>query len=136
MLLNGNALIVTDAGRGETPPCLDAKFKPGDVVKRRKMRAVAHMPEEFVVAVACPPGFPIEYALADLVGEARPLMITRPRPKLQYVLVRENDPTPYCLPERYLLPSGKPSIEIGTCRRETAAEASARGGTAQSRRTT
>lgn len=60
--------------RGETPPCEAAKFKRGDVVKVRNRRALEHFPREAVVAVAIPPGFSPDFALADLVGEPRPLM--------------------------------------------------------------
>jgi hypothetical protein len=73
-----------------------------------------------IIAVAVPPGFPAEYALADLVGEPRPLMVSKDSRVIRYILVRENDPGPYIARERDLLPSGKPSIEIGSIRREGA----------------
>jgi hypothetical protein len=104
--------------RGETPPCAKAKFKRGDVVKTRNTKALAQFPREAVVAVAIPPGFSPDHALADLVGEPRPLMAQVGSRSITYVLVRENDPKPYLARERDLLPSGKPPVEIGTVKRE------------------
>jgi hypothetical protein len=104
--------------RGETPLCADAKFKRGDVVKVRNTKALAHFPREAVVAVAIPPGFSPDHALADLVGEPRPLMAQVGSRSITYVLVRENDPKPYLARERDLLPSGKAPVEIGTVKRE------------------
>jgi hypothetical protein len=112
-------LLVNDAGHGETPKCGSAVFKPGDVVKVSRARATAHMPAEAVVLVAVPPGFPGEYALADLLGEARPLMITKTTGHIRYILVNEGDPTPYIAPESALRPSGKEPVEIGEVRRES-----------------
>jgi hypothetical protein len=103
--------------RGETPPCADAKFKCGDVVKVRNTRALASFPREAVVAVAIPPGFSPDHALADLVGEPRPLLAQVGARGVTYILVRENDPKPYLARERDLLPSGKEPIEIGTVSR-------------------
>lgn len=100
--------------RGETPCCPEAKFKRGDVVRVRNTKALANFPREAVVAVAIPPGFSPDHALADLVGEPRPLMAQVGARSITYVLVREADPKPYLARERDLLPSGKPPIEIGT----------------------
>lgn len=111
-------LMVTNAGRGETPPCPEAKFKPGDVVKVRNRKALAHFPREAVIAVAVPPGFPADYALADLVKEPRPLMVRKPNKTITYILVNEGDRTPYLAREQDLLPSGKPAVELGTVSRE------------------
>ena len=119
-------LMVTDAGRGETPAVGNAKFKRGDVVKVRKLKALAHFPREAVVAVAIPPGFPSEYALADLVGEPRPLMITKAKNYISYILVNEGDKTPYLARESDLLESGKPPVEIGTCSIEKSSEPEAK----------
>jgi hypothetical protein len=113
-------LLIKDAGRGETPACAEAKFKRGDVVKLRNRAHLAALPRELVVAVAVPPGFAAEYALADLLSEPRPLMISRPRRVVSYVLVREGDPKPYQVLERDLVASGKPSIEIGSIARAPA----------------
>jgi hypothetical protein len=113
-------LLIKDAGRGETPPCPNANFKRGDVVKVRNKRKLARFPRELIVAVAIPPGFPVEYALADLVGESRPLIITKSSRAVLYILVRENDPTPYVVAETDLLSSGKPAVEIDSIRREGA----------------
>jgi hypothetical protein len=115
-----DVLLVKDAGRGATPACPSARFNRGDVVKVRKAKALAHFPREAVVAVAIPPGFAPEYALADLVGAPRPLMITRPRRAVTYILVCEGNPTPYLARETDLLPSGKPAVEIGSVTRAAA----------------
>jgi hypothetical protein len=121
--LIGNGQIMRLEGvRGETPPCADARFKRGDVVKIRNTKALAHFPREAVVAVAIPPGFSPDHALADLVGKPRPLMAQVGARTITYILVRENDPKPYLIRERDLLPSGKEPIEIGTCRAETPEE--------------
>lgn len=106
-------IIVHDAGRGTTPSYMNAKFKNGDVVKVKNIKRLAHFPREAIVAVCIPPNFPAEYALADLLNEPRPLMITKPMRSVSYILVREGDPKPYCVRESDLFPSGKPSVEIG-----------------------
>jgi hypothetical protein len=64
MLSNETAFLIGPGGqvsrligpRGETPPCAEAKFKRGDVVKVRNTKALANFPREAVVAVAIPPG--------------------------------------------------------------------------------
>lgn len=103
--------------RGETPPCAAAKFKRGDVVKVRRNRAVGHFPPELVVLVAIPVGFSPDDALADLVGEPRPLMKQVGRRVVTYILCCDGDPKPYHCRERDLLPSGKEPVEIGTISR-------------------
>lgn len=110
-------LLVLNAGRGETPACDAAKFKRGDVVRVRRRKHLASIPEELVALVAVPPGFPADYALADLLGEPRPLMIQAPYRTITYILCREGDTKPYCLRESDLLPTGQ-AIEIGTVSRE------------------
>ncbi|MDP1628839.1 hypothetical protein [Parvibaculum sp.] len=104
--------------RGETPPCPGAKFKRGDVVKVRRNKAVGHFPPELVVLTAVPPGFSPDWALADLVGEPRPLMCRVDERGISYILAREGDATPYRCRERDLLPSGKEPVEIGSIGRE------------------
>ena len=126
MLNNEGAFLIGPGGqvsrligpRGETPPCAEAKFKRGDVVKVRNTKALANFPREAIVAVAIPPGFSPDHALADLVGEPRPLMAQVGARSITYVLVRESDPKPYLARERDLLSSGKPPVEIGTVKRE------------------
>jgi hypothetical protein len=103
--------------RGETPPCTDAKFKRGDLVKVRNIEALAHFPREAIVAIAIPPGFSPDHALADLVGEPGPFMSQVGARSITYLLVCANDPKPYLAHERDLLPSGKPGVEIGKVRR-------------------
>lgn len=103
--------------RGETPLCAESKFKKGDVVKVRNTKALARFPREAIVAVTVPPGFSPDHALADLVGEPRPLMAQVGSRSITYLLVCENDPKPYLARERDLLPSGKPPVEIGTVKR-------------------
>lgn len=106
-------IIIHDAGRGTTPDCHDARYKKGDVVKVRNRAALAHFPREAIVAAAVPPGFPSEYALADLLDEPRPLIITNPSRAVQYILVREGDLHPYLARESDLLPTGKEPVKIG-----------------------
>lgn len=114
-LLLGNVIEINDAGRGETPDCPDAKYKAGDIVKVRRTRALADFPPEMVVLKAVPAGFPADHALADLVGEPRPLMIRAPRRCVTYILCEaDKEPaTPYMVRESDLLPSGKEGFEIG-----------------------
>jgi hypothetical protein len=125
-LIGGGKVHRLSGQRGETPPCPEAKFKRGDVVKVRRNGAVGHFPAELVVLVAIPPGFSPDDALADLVGEPRPLMKQVGSRRIKYLLGREGDPTPYHCGERDILPSGKPPVEVGAARRETEAEAAAR----------
>lgn len=113
-------IIVRDAGRGETPAVPNAKFKRGDVVKVRNTKALAHFPREAVVAVAVPPNFPPDYALADLMCEPRPLMHQSGKRTITYILVNEGDLTPYLANEKDLLESGKPPVEVGSFSRAPA----------------
>jgi hypothetical protein len=104
-LIGGGQIHRITGARGETPPCPEARFKRGDVVKVRRNRAVGHFPPELIVLVAVPPGFSPDDAMADLVGEPRPLMKQVGRRAVTYIL------------ERDLLPSGKEPVEIGTVSR-------------------
>jgi hypothetical protein len=122
--MNGEAFLIGGGQvnrligeRGVTPPCPEAKFKRGDIVKVRRNRAVGHFPAELVVLVAIPPHFSPDDALADLVGEPRPFMKQIGSRRITYILCREDDPTPYHCGERDILPSGKEPIEIGTVSR-------------------
>lgn len=119
-------LLILNRGRGETPPCPKAKFKRGDVVKVRRNKRVGHFPAELVVLVPVPPGFSPDDALADALGEPRPVMTQVGSRGITYILCREGDHKPYHCNERDLLPSGKEPVEIGTARRETEEEARAR----------
>lgn len=103
--------------RGETPPCPKAQFKRGDVVKVRRNQAVGHFPPELIVLVAVPPGFSPDDALADLVGEPRPLMKRVGRHIVTYILCQEGNSKVYCCRESDLLPSGKGPVKIGTISR-------------------
>jgi len=100
--------------RGKTPPCPEARFQRGDIVRVRNTKALAGFPREAVVAVAIPPGFSPDHALADLVDQPRPLMVQVGARCVTYILVREGDPKPYLARERDLLPSGKEPVEIGS----------------------
>lgn len=119
-------IIILNRGHGETPPCPEAKFKRGDVVKIRRNKAVGHFPAELVVLVAVPPGFSPDDALADALGEPRPVMTQVGQRSVSYILCREDDTKPYHCRERDLMPSGKEPVEVGACRRETDDEAQAR----------
>ncbi len=113
-LIGGGTIQRLQGERGETPPCPNARFKRGDVVKVRRNRAVGHFPAELIVLVAVPPGFSPDDAMADLVGEPRPLMKQVGRRGITYILCREGDTTAYTCRERDLSPSGKEPVEIGT----------------------
>ena len=115
-------LIVQNAGRGVTPQCGDAIYSCGDIVRVRRSKALARFPAELVVLKAVPPHFSPDYALADLCGDPRPLMIREGRRCITYILCRDDgDTTPYWLNENDLLHSGKPAIEIGTVSSEATA---------------
>lgn len=115
-LLLGNVIEIKDAGHGETPDCPNAKFKAGDIVNVRRTKALAAFPAQMVVLKAIPAGFPAGYALADLVGEPRPIMISAPRRCITYILCEaDKEPaTPYVARESDLRPSGKEGFTIGT----------------------
>lgn len=120
-LLIGNGQVHEITGEhGETPPCPEARFQRGDVVKVRRNKTVGHFPPELVVLVAVPPGFSPDDALADLLGKRRPLMKRVGSRRITYILCREGDPKPYLCGERDLLPSGKDQIEIGSVSMTTA----------------
>lgn len=116
-LIGGGQIHRITGARGETPPCPEARFKRGDVVKVRRNRAVGHFPPELIVLVAVPPGFSPDDAMADLVGEPRPLMKQVGRRTVTYILCQEDSPKVYSCRERDLLPSGKEPVEIGTVSR-------------------
>ncbi|MCK1693672.1 hypothetical protein [Bradyrhizobium sp. 144] len=115
-LLLGNIIEIKDAGRGETPDCPGAKFKAGDIVNVRRTKALASFPPQMVVLKAVPSGFPAAYALADLVDEPRPLMISAPRRCIIYILCEADKvpATPYFVRESDLRPSDKEGFTIGT----------------------
>lgn len=117
-LIGGGQMHRLTGERGETPPCPDAKFKRGDVVKVRRNKAVGHFPSELIVLVAIPPGFSPDDAMADLLGKPRPLMKRVGSRKIRYILCREGDATPYCCGNRDLLSSGKESVEIGAVQQD------------------
>lgn len=115
-LIGGGQILGITGKCGETPPCPEAKFKRGDIVKVRRNRAVGHWPTELVVLAVVPPGFSPDDAMADLVGEPRPLMKQVGQQAVSYILGREDDQRSYHCPERHLLPSGKEPVEIGSVR--------------------
>lgn len=118
--MNNPILFIKDAGHGETPPCPDAIFKRGDVVKVRNTKALAHFPREAIIAGAIPPGFSPDWALADLVGEARPALAQVGARKVTYILVVEGGTKVWLAREKNLTPTGK-TVEIGSVWREGAA---------------
>lgn len=122
-LIGGGQVLKIKGQIGETPVCAEARFKRGEIVKVSRRNGAAHIPAELVVAVAIPPNFSPDWALADLVGEPRPPMHQVGARTISYILVRENDPTPYLVKERDLRPSGKEPVEMGQARRQTDEEA-------------
>lgn len=115
-ILGGGIVQVLHRCRGKTPACPDAKFKSGDVVRVRNLKHLKGFPREAVVAVAVPPGFSPDDALADLVGVPRPMMTSVGSRVINYILINDGDTKPYLVKERDLMPSGKPPIEIGEVR--------------------
>lgn len=116
-LIGGGKMHRLIGERGETPPCPEAKFKRGDVVMVRRNQAVGHFPAEMIVLVAIPPGFSPDDAMADLLGEPRPLMKQVGSRSITYIVYGEDGGIHGHLAERYLLPSGKEPREIGTISR-------------------
>jgi len=97
-------LLVKDAGHGETPLEPSAKFKLGDMVRVRGGRQGA-------VACVIPKGFPPEWAMADLQKKPRPLVTTKPKAGVSYIVGFENDRRPYLYEERTLRPGkGPPAV--------------------------
>ena len=109
----GNLILqVLHNGYGTTPECPEAKFKPGDVVRVRRLKHLRHLPARAAIAIVVPVGFPAEYALADAHGRPRPLMTTQPRRYVSYIVGFDGDPAPHLLAERDLLPSGEPPVVV------------------------
>ncbi len=133
MLCTNPILFVQNAGHGETPPCEAAAYKPGAIVKVSRRKALSEFPAELVVLKAVPPHFSPDYALADLCGEPRPLMIREGKRCISYILCRESgDTTPYWLIEKDLRPSGREPLEIGTVSAEASDAVSGKDGSAAS----
>lgn len=115
-LFGAGRVYCIEGERGETPPCPEARFQRGDVVKVRRNKSVGRFPPELVVLAALPPRFSPDDALADLVGRPRPLMKRVGRRGITYILAQEGNSTPYYCRERDILPSGKEPVEIGSIR--------------------
>lgn len=113
-LIGGGHTSRITGPRGETPPCPEAKFKRGDIVRVRRNKAVGHWPAEMMVLVAIPPGFSPDDAMADLTGQPRPLMKQVGARTVTYLLYAEGSHAPYLCRERHLQPSGKEPVEIGS----------------------
>lgn len=113
-LIGGGQVHRLQGQRGETPPCPEAKFKRGDVVKVSRRQGCQHIPAELVVLVAIPRDFSPDFALADLLAKPRPLMHQVGSRSISYILCREGDKTPYLIKERDLRPSGKEPVQVGT----------------------
>lgn len=50
--IGGGHVRQITGSHGKTPPCPEAKFKRGDIVKVRRNRTVGHFPSELIVLVA------------------------------------------------------------------------------------
>ncbi len=99
--------------RGTTPPCPEARFAANDMVRVRNRRHLGILRGKLcVVAVAIPPGFSPDWALADLRGAPRPLMYEVGRRTITYLVGFENDKRPWLMREIDLLPSGLPPGEV------------------------
>jgi hypothetical protein len=105
--LIGNGQITRLQGViGETPPCPEAKFKPRDVVKIRRLKHLRHLPEIAVVVCVVPPGFSPDWAWADLHKRPRPLMHQVPARQIKYFVGMENGET-MLIREQWLKATGE-----------------------------
>lgn len=118
--MNNPVLFIKDAGHGETPPCPDAIFKCGDVVKVRNTKRLSHFPREAIILVAIPTKFSPDWAQADLLNQPRPVMAQVGSLVVTYLIVKEGDHQLYLAHEKDLTPTGK-VVEIGSVKREGAA---------------
>lgn len=109
--LGNNTLLIHHAGYGSTPPCPQAKFKIGNVVRIRRHKARG-VPQTGAVAVVVPPGIPAEYALADATGKPRPLMVTKESRSVRYIVAFADNPTPYLFGESALIATAEKDVEI------------------------
>lgn len=117
---DGSAILIGPGGqmtriqgpRGQTPECPNAKFKRGDVVRVRRLRHLRHLPDRAAIAVAIPPGFSPDWAMADLRGAPRPLMHQVGSRSITYIVGFDSNPKPYLFNERDLLPSNEPPVDI------------------------
>lgn len=110
--MHNPVLMVTNAGYGETPLCPQAKFKANDIVRLRRRKHLAGLPEKAAVAVVVPPGVPPEYAIADATKSPRPLMITRESRAVRYIVAFPDELTPRLIRECDLLPTDDPPAEV------------------------
>lgn len=97
---------------GETPKCPEAKFKVGDVVRVRRLKFLRHLPDIAAVAAVVPPNYSPDWAMADLRGTPRPLLYAVGSRQIQYIVGFDQNPKPYLMKEKYLLPSDEPPVEI------------------------
>ncbi len=104
--LGHNTMLVNHAGYGVTPECLEAKFHTGQVLKAKGRK------EFCSVAAIVPPGFAADYALADLLKNPRPLMISRPLRCISYIVGFVGDPVPYVYRERNLKATAEPDSMV------------------------
>lgn len=109
------ALLALNAGHGTTPSC-ESTHKRGDVVKVRRTKALADFPPEAVVICVVPPHFSPDYAVADMFGEPRPLMIREGSRCVTYILAREGDPQHYIARDKHLIATGE-TVQIGSVSR-------------------
>lgn len=104
--LGNNTLLVNHAGYGVTPPCSSAKFRVGQVLKAKWRKELCS------VAAIVPPGFPPEYALADLTRAPRPLMITKPKRGVSYIVGFVGDTQPHLYRESHLRTTAEPDAPV------------------------
>lgn len=111
--MSNPTILVMNAGRGETPPCPQAKFRPGNMVRTRKLKWLREAAGRTgSIAAVVPPGFPPEYAIADAAGRARPLMISQERSFVQYIVAFAGDGRPWLIREKALLPTDLPDAPV------------------------
>lgn len=105
--LGNNTMLVNHAGYGETPVCPSAKFHVNQVCRAKYRRK-----ELCSVVAIVPPGFPAEYAIADLHKKPRPLMIMKPKRTVSYIVGFVGDPVPYLYRESHLTATEEPDAEV------------------------
>ena len=93
---------------GPTPPCSEAKFKVGDVLRVRRRKHLGNYRGQLcAVAAVVPPNYSPDWAMADLRGRPRPLMAAVGRNCVQYIVGFEESRTPLLIREKYLVESGE-----------------------------
>lgn len=118
-IIGPNGQVTKIQGKiGKTPECPQARYRPTEVVRVRRLKFLRHLPAIGAIVVVVPPRFSPDWAWADYLGKPRPLMCQVGREIIQYIVAFEGDRTPHLLREAYLLPSAEPAATITVARGE------------------